>query len=61
MNGWEKKWTEGERTVYQKGNRIVNVFHPPGDDGFTFLKQEKISKRNRKKWRLNSESFNVTI
>ncbi|MBR9673810.1 outer surface protein [Bacillus cereus] len=37
MNGWEKKWTEGERTVYQKGNRIVNVFHPPGDDGFYLL------------------------
>ena len=37
MNGWEKKWTEGERTVYQKGNRIVNVFHPPGDDGYYLL------------------------
>ncbi|MGG3728653.1 hypothetical protein ABET23_17460 [Bacillus wiedmannii] len=28
---------EGERTVYRKGNRIVNVFHPPGDDGFYLL------------------------
>ncbi len=37
MNGWEKKWTEGERTVYQKGNRIVNMFHPPGDNGFYLL------------------------
>ncbi|MGR4031366.1 outer surface protein, partial [Bacillus sp. ZZQ-131] len=37
MNGWKEKWTEGERTVYQKGNRIVNVFHPPGDDGFYLL------------------------
>ena len=61
MNGWEKKWTEGERTVYQKGNRIVNVFHPPAMMVITFLKQEKISERNRKKWRLNSESFNITI
>ncbi|AIK36299.1 outer surface protein [Bacillus pseudomycoides] len=34
INGWEKKWSEGERTVYQKGDRIVNVFHPPGEDVF---------------------------
>ncbi|MGE7868440.1 outer surface protein [Bacillus paramycoides] len=39
LNGWEKKWTEGERTVYQKGNRTVNVFHPPGDDGY-YLHEE---------------------
>ncbi|MBJ8030752.1 outer surface protein [Bacillus cereus group sp. N21] len=34
INGSEKKWSEGERTVYQKGGRIVNVFHPPGEDVF---------------------------
>ena len=60
MNGW-KEVDRRRKNCLSKGNRIVNVFHPPGDDGFTFLKQEKISERNRKKWRLNSESFNITI
>ena len=60
MNGWKRSGQKGKE-LFIKRNRIVNVFHPPGDDGFTFLKQEKISERNRKKWRLNSESFNVTI
>ena len=36
MNGWEKKWTEGKNCL-SKGNRIVNVFHPPGDDGYYLL------------------------
>ena len=36
MNGWEKKWTEGKE-LFIKRNRIVNVFHPPGDDGYYLL------------------------
>lgn len=44
INGWEKKWTEGERTVYQKGERTVNVFHPPGDDGYYLYEEGEYAK-----------------
>lgn len=48
INGWEKKWSEGERTVYQKGDRTVNVFHSPGEDVFYLCDSKDMELRYEK-------------
>ncbi|MEH7456021.1 outer surface protein [Bacillus sp. JJ1127] len=48
INGWEKKWSEGERTVYQQGDRTVNVFHPPGEDVFYLCDSKDMELRYEK-------------
>ncbi|WP_459501045.1 outer surface protein [Bacillus sp. C1] len=45
INGWEEKWSEGEMTVYQKGARTINVFHPPGEDMFYLYDSQEMKKR----------------
>lgn len=34
MKGWTKASSEGEMTIFKKGNRTVSVIHSPGENAF---------------------------
>lgn len=44
INGWERQRSEGEITVYKKGDRTVIVHHPPGNDGYYLYEEGEYAK-----------------